>query len=252
LYHLINNMELHGYGDSWTEGQGTIPDRNEWKNYSWVKELSDKLKIKSNNNGISGNSNLNIFNKVVDDLIEGKIKKNDMVVIMWSSSLRDLVPFLPKKEWVSWSIKHLIEYPNKFVESYQSENEKYNNFLCSFKELYVSDLFNQNYYNIVNQNYIIFLQKMFEFYEVKHIMCDAFESMVIGLNKYDNKLDIIDKKYYWQFGKKTVRDFLNETNREDIWEHIENYKDRPTQHPNIDGYKLISDELYYFIMKLYY
>jgi hypothetical protein len=138
-------MKLHAYGDSWTEGQGTSNDRNEWKNYSWTKVLSDKLNVKSVNNGISGSSNLNIFNKVVDDLIEGKIKKNDIVVIMWSSSLRDLVPFLPKNEWVSWSIKHLIEYPHKFVESYQSENEKYNNFLYSFKELFISDLFNQNY-----------------------------------------------------------------------------------------------------------
>jgi hypothetical protein len=245
-------MKLHAYGDSWTEGQGTSNDRNEWKNYSWTKVLSDKLNIKSINNGISGSSNLNIFNKVVDDLIEGKIKKNDIVVIMWSSSLRDLVPFLPKNEWVSWSVKHLIEYPHKFVESYQSENEKYNNFLHSFKELFITDLFNQNYYNIVNQNYIIFLQKMFEFYKIKYVMCDAFESMVIDLKKQDNKLEIIDKKSYWEFNKKTIRDFLNETNREDIWEHIENYKDRPTQHPNIDGYKLISDMLYDFIIKTHY
>ena len=181
-------MKLHAYGDSWTEGQGTTDNREEWKNYSWVKIISDKLGIDSINNGVSGNSNIKIFNKVVDDLIEGKIKNDDIVVIMWSSSLRDLVPFLPKNEWVSWSIKHLIEYPHKFVESYQSENEKYNNFLCSFKELYVSNLFNQNYYNIVNQNYIIFLQKMFDFYEVKYVMCDAFESMIIELNKDVNGL----------------------------------------------------------------
>ncbi len=245
-------MKLHAYGDSWTEGQGTTDNREEWKNYSWVKIISDKLGIDSINNGVSGNSNIKIFNKVVDDLIEGKIKNDNIVVIMWSSSLRDLVPFLPKNEWVSWSIKHLIEYPHKFVESYQSENEKYNNFLCSFKELYVSNLFNQNYYNIVNQNYIIFLQKMFDFYEVKYVMCDAFESMIIELNKDDDRLDIIDKKYYWQFGKKTIRDFLNDTNREDIWEHNENYKNRPTQHPNIDGYKLISDMLYDFIIKVRY
>jgi hypothetical protein len=145
-------MKLHAYGDSWTEGQGTTNDRKEWKDYSWVKIISDKLGIISINNGVSGNSNLNIFNKVVDDLIEGKIKDDDIVVIMWSSSLRDLVPFLPKNEWVSWSVKHLIEYPHKFVESYQSENEKYNNFLYSFKELFITDLFNQNYYNIVTKN----------------------------------------------------------------------------------------------------
>jgi lysophospholipase L1-like esterase len=245
-------MKLHAYGDSWTEGQGTTNNRKEWKDYSWVKIISDRLDIVSINNGVSGNSNLNIFNKVIDDLIEGKIKEDDIVVIMWSSSLRDLVPFLPKNEWVSWSVKHLIEYPHKFVESYQSENEKYNNFLHSFKELFITDLFNQNYYNIVNQNYIIFLQKMFEFYNIKYVMCDAFESMMIDLKKQDNKLEIINKKPYWEFNKKTIRDFLNNTNRDDIWEHIEDYRDRPTQHPNIEGYKLISDILYDFIVDLYY
>ena len=141
-------MKLHAYGDSWTEGQGTTIDRKEWKNYSWVKIVSDKLGIYSNNNGISGNSNLSIFNKVVDDLIENKIQENDIVVVMWSSSLRDTVPFLPKNEWVSWSVKHLAELPYKFIESSQSKNEKYNNFLYSFKELFITDLFNQNYYNI--------------------------------------------------------------------------------------------------------
>jgi lysophospholipase L1-like esterase len=245
-------MNLHAYGDSWTEGQGTTDDRKEWKNYSWVKIVSDKLGIMSINNGVSGNSNLNIFNKVVDDLIEYKIKSDDIVVIMWSSSLRDLVPFLPKNEWVSWSVKHLVEYPHKFVESYQSENVKYNNFLYSFKELFITDLFNQNYYNIVNQNYIIFLQKMFEFYKIKYVMFDAFESMIIDLNKNDSKIDIIDKNYYWEFNNKTIRNFLNNTNRPDIWEHIEDYKNRPTQHPNIEGYKIISEIVYDFIIKNYF
>ena len=245
-------MNLHAYGDSWTEGQGTTDDRKEWKTHSWVKIVSDKLGVTPINNGISGNSNLNIFNKVVDDLIEDKIKENDTVVVMWSSSLRDLVPFLPKNEWVSWSVKHLVEYPHKFVESYQSENEKYNNFLYSFKELFITDLFNQNYYNIVNQNYIIFLQKMFEFYKIKYVMFDAFESMITDLDRKDSKLEIINQNYYWEFNKKTIRDLLNSTNRDDICEHIENYKDRPTQHPNIEGYCLISEIIYDFIKKCYY
>ncbi len=245
-------MKLHAYGDSWTEGQGTTEDRNEWKNYSWVKVVSDKLGISSINNGISGNSNLSIFNKVVDDLIEGKINGNDIVVVMWSSSLRDVVPFLPKNEWVSWSVKHLVEYPHKFVESYQSENEKYDNFLHSFKKLFITDLFNQNYYNIVNQNYIIFLQKMFEFYNIKYVMFDAFESMIIDIKKDDDKTNIINEKYYWEFNKKTIRDLLNNTNRPDIWEHLDDYKERPTQHPNIEGYKIISEVVYDFLNKCYF
>ena len=245
-------MNLHAYGDSWTEGQGTTEDRKEWKTHSWVKIVSDKLGVTSNNNGISGNSNLSIFNKVVDDLIEDKIKEKDIVVVMWSSSLRDSVPFLPKNEWVSWSVKHLFEYPRKFVESYQSKNKKYNNFLHSFKELFITDLFNQNYYNIVNQNYIIFLQKIFEFYKVKYVMFDAFENMISDLDMKDSKLEIINQDYYWEFNKRTIRDLLNDTNRADIWEHIENYKDRPTQHPNIEGYILMSETICDFIKKSHF
>jgi len=81
-------MNLHAYGDSWTEGQGTTNDRKEWKNHSWVKIVSDKLGINSNNNGISGNSNLSIVNKVVDDLIENKIQENDVVVVMCFATFR--------------------------------------------------------------------------------------------------------------------------------------------------------------------
>jgi len=190
---------------------------------------------------------LKIFNKVVTDIRNGKVKKDDLVIVMWSSSLRDSVPFLPKNEWVSWSVKHLVELPNKFIESYKSENEKYDNFLSSFKEHFLINLFNQNYYNIVNQNYISFTQKLFEFYNIKYIMCDAFENMVLDLKPEDDKTNTINKKYYWEFSNRTIRDFLNDTNRDDIWEYVDNFKTRPTQHPNIEGYKLITEKLYKFI-----
>ena len=241
-------MNLHAYGDSWTEGQGTTDDRKEWKKHSWVKIVSDKLGIDSNNNGISGNSNLSIFNKVVDDLIENKIQENDVVVIMWSSSLRDIVPFLPKNEWVSWSVKHLVELPHKFIESYQSENEKYNNFLYSFKELFITDLFNQNYYNIVNQNYIIFLQKLFEYYGVKWIMADAFDKMIVDLDSKDDITHLINKSMYWNFMKKTFKDFLIET-KTDCFEDEKIITKNPAQHPNELGYNLISEEFYNYIVK---
>ena len=241
-------MILHAYGDSYTEGEGSTNIKEDWKQYSYVKFLADKLKIEWNNNGISGNANVKIFNKVVEDLLSDKIKKDDFVCIMWSSSLRDTVNFLPKDEWISWSTKHLFELPHKFINSYISEDKKYDDFLFSFKELFVTKLFNQNYYNIVNQNYIIFLQKLFDFYDIKYLMCDAFESMIINLNKEDNKLDYIDKRYYWGFNKQTFRDFLNNTNRIDIWEHqIINFQNVPTQHPNTEGYRLIADELYDFV-----
>jgi hypothetical protein len=164
---------------------------------------------------------------------------------MWSSSLRDYVPFLPKGEWISWSVNHLLQTPQKFVESYKSSNTKYTDFLIHYKDFFIVNLYNEEYYNIVNQNYIIFIQKLLSHYGIKYVMCDAFEPMI----RNDNYKNLIDTNKYWNFGNKTFRDFLNDTNRLDIWEHTDtNFKTRATQHPNKDGYNLISEELYNYIV----
>ena len=172
-------MILRAYGDSWTAGEGcdrkiedNLPKEEKiafQKQNSWVKVLSEKLGIEHINNGVSGYSNIKIFNNIIDDLRNGIISKDDIITIMWSSSLRDTVPFLPNGEWVSWSVKHLIEEPHKFLNSYKSENVDFDTFFTKYKELYISDLFNQHYFNIVNQNYIIFLQQMLNFFEIKYI-----------------------------------------------------------------------------------
>jgi hypothetical protein len=252
-------MILHGYGCSWTEGEGSdyeheesLVDRDDKRlfrnNHSWVKKLSNKLKINHINHGISGNANNKIFNAIVEDVQTGRITSDDLVVIMWSSSLRDYVPFLPKGEWVSWSVKHLMESPERFINSYRSNNEKYNNFLIDYKDFFIGELFNQNYYNIVNQNYIIFIQKLFEFYNITYVMCDGIEPMLIDLNPKDDVRNLINKNNYWGFGKYSIREYLIETDMLDIWEHQdENFKNRATQHPNKNGYEIIANELYKFI-----
>jgi hypothetical protein len=253
-------MIIYGYGCSWTEGEGCdisveneITDRTLKKEFrnsnSWLKFLSDKLNLESVNKSFSGNANNKIFNDIVLDIKNGVVKKGDFVIVMWSSSLRDYVPFLPKGEWVSWSVKHLIETPEKFIESYKSEDIKYDEFLKKYKDTFVLSMFNQNYYNIVNQNYIIFLQSMFKEYGINYLMCDSFESTIIDLQPSDDVMFLIDDKPYWRFNKTTFRDFLNNTNRLDIWEHQDaNFKTRATQHPNKEGYKLISEELYNYIV----
>lgn len=254
-------MILHTYGCSWTEGEGadisvesTLTDRDDKRLFrnslSWPKLLSDKLGLALHNNGISGNANNKIFNQTVTDVQDGRIRKGDLVVIMWSSSLRDYVPFLPKGEWVSWSVKHLIETPEKFVHSFRSNNEEYNDFLIDYKNFFIGELFSQHYYNIVNQNYITFLQKLFNHYGVKYVMCDGIESMLIDLHKKDDVTHTIDKESYWGFRKETFRDYLNKTKRLDIWEHQDTtFETRATQHPNKEGYNLISEELYNYIIK---
>jgi hypothetical protein len=249
-------MILHAYGDSWTEGEGcNLEKEKTLKNQeliiyrnkqSWVKTLADSLDINWINNGKSGNPNSVIFNSIIDDVTNGRVKKGDLVGIMWSSSLRDYAAFLPRQQWVSWSIKHLISRPDKFINSYQSSNETYDAFLREYKNFFLEKLFNQNYYNIVNQNYIIFLQWLLEFYDIKYFMVDAFDKMVntSNMNKSDNYLDLINTKKYWEFHTTSMREYLEKTNT-DCFEDT----DEPGKHPNSFGYNLISQELYNYIVK---
>jgi len=249
-------MILHAYGDSWTEGEGcNIEKENTLKNQeliiyrnkqSWVKILAESLDINWINNGKSGNPNSVIFNSIIDDVTNGRVKKGDLVGIMWSSSLRDYAAFLPRQQWVSWSVKHLISRPDKFIDSYKSSNQTYDSFLKEYKNFFLKNLFNQNYYNIVNQNYIIFLQKLLEFYNIKYFMVDAFDKMVNthSMNESDNYLNLINTKKYWEFENISMKEYLEKTNT-DCFENNE----EPGKHPNSFGYNLISQELYNYILK---
>ncbi|MEY4332332.1 MAG: hypothetical protein RLZZ196_1070 [Bacteroidota bacterium] len=253
-------MKLYAYGDSWTEGQGTIIDEEQkikdrmilkdFRNkHSWPIMLANKLNCDHENNGWSGKANNLIFNEVINDLRNGKIHEGDLVVIMWSSSLRDHVHFLPKGEWISWSIKELTLLPHKFFESYKFGDDKYNGFLEDYKRFFLENMFNQNYYNIINQNYIIFLQKMLESYGVKYVFCDAFDMMVQDLRKDDDVTHLINEKNYWGFRKQTIRDYIVRVSDETAWEYPEPFDVIPSKHPNKKGYNLISEEIYNYIVK---
>ena len=253
---------LVAYGCSWTEGEGadvsiestlSANEKRKFRNeHSWPKLLADKLEIPLIiNKGISGNSNRKMFNDIIKDVESGNITSSDFVCIMFSSSLRDYVPFLPDGEWISWSVKHLLQTPDRFYHSYDEHgvSRSFNQFLSNYKKYFVTNLFSQNYYNIVNQNYIIFLQQMFSHYKIKYIMSEGLELMVDGVNKLDDKTHLINYKNYFGNGNLTFRTFLNTLKRNDIWEKLENYQEIASQHPNKEGYRIISDELYKFINK---
>ena len=60
--------------------------------------------------------------------------------------------------------------------------------------------------------------------------------------------NLIDNSKYWEFNKQTFRDYLNKEKRLDIWENQDaQFETRASQHPNLEGYKLISEELYGYI-----
>lgn len=251
---------LVAYGDSWTIGEGcnreiedTLSKHEKMayqKENSWVKFLADKLNLPYENNGLSGNPNNKIFNQIIDDVKNGITTKNDLVVVMWSSSLRDYLPYMPhgpKGEWLSWSTKHLMDTPERFFTSTQTENRYYDFFMEDYKKFWLTNLYDDLYYSIVNQNYIIFLQQFFAHYKIKYVLCDGIEDMFLGItNEYD-KRNLIDKKKYWGCMEITFRDWLIKNTDESFWEYIDNWDKRSTQHPNIKGYKLIADELNKFI-----
>jgi hypothetical protein len=76
---------------------------------------------------------------------------------------------------------------------------------------------------------------------------DGIEDMFMGVLPHYDRTDLIDSRVYWQFKKQTARGYLNEFNRVDLWEHTERWDTRGTQHPNLEGYILLSDELCRFI-----
>lgn len=251
---------LYCYGDSWTEGVGvnrtiedtfsTSEDRKIFRNqYSWPKKLSEKLSINYENRGIAGASNKTIFDTIVNDVKLKKILEGDLVVILWSSSLRDTVTFFPNDEWFAWGKNYInsefIKYWN--IGKKLTNDPIYNDFLVEFKMFYVNEIFNQNYYNIVNQNYIIFLQKLFSHFNINYVMADAFDKMVFDLDSKDDKTKYIDKDFYWNFSTKTFKDYLIEFKNDNVWEDNLPYDSMAGKHPSIKGYGEMANEFYNFI-----
>ena len=60
---------------------------------------------------------------------------------------------------------------------------------------------------------------------------------------------LIDKKPYWGFGKISIEQWMmNNYPNQTIWETKTPNPMKVAQHPNKEGYKLISEELYNYIV----
>jgi hypothetical protein len=265
-------MILHGYGDSWTQGVGAdlSVERNlstsEEKllftnNHSWVKYLGDMIGTKWKNSGVSGNSNFKIFTDVINDVRGGVIQPEDQVVVMWSSSIRDPLYFLPSNRSLSSSIEDLkngqIYDPltwssNERERQLLEKNNKYLEFLNEYTKFYLGNLFSEIYFYYVNQNYVICLQEVFKSYGIKnYIFCDAFESTIKNIHDSIDFTFLVNVEKYYGFdvnGNSTISDYLKSHDRYDIWEYPQNKPNKEEiWHPNKSGYKIIAEELYKFI-----
>jgi hypothetical protein len=256
-------MKLFTYGDSWTEGVGgnveeelttEIPEErtNIRQKYCWPKHLSELLECEVKNNGVGAFSNNSIFNTVCYQLKNEIITQDDFVVIMWSSSLRDQLPFFPNENsFHIWgerykSKQHLFKY---IFDGVSGDNVNYNRAEKNFRDYYISNLFNDTYYDIVNQNYILHLQFMFKELGIRYVFCDAFDIMINkNIDVLVDKTHLIEGNRYWGYRDKTMANLLIDTNRKDVWEDNNRWVDTTAgKHPSNNGYKLIAEELYKFI-----
>jgi lysophospholipase L1-like esterase len=260
-------MKLFTFGDSWTAGTGCnlkvenkIKDSEERRIYrndmSWPKYLSELLNVEFLNLSETGISNKEIFDTIIKSVKSKIISENDLVVIMWSSSLRDNAPFFPNGEGHIWG-KNYTQPKwkfNWFINSFKNitTDSQYNNFLKSYKEFFINHLYDDAYYNIVNQNYILFIQKLLESYNINYVFCDAFDFMINkNIASELDKTHFINKSNYYKFGEVTFKDFLIalDPTDSDLWEEPTNWLDTPGKHPNAMGYQKIANELYDFIIK---
>lgn len=256
-------MKLFSFGDSWTEGVGgnikeeettDIPEERTAlrQKYCWPKHLSELLNCDFHNGGVGGFSNNAIFNTIHYNLKNEIITKDDFVVVMWSSSLRDSLPFFPNEDdFFIWgkrykSKNHLFKH---IFGGGKGNLSNFSRFEKDYRDYFISNLYTDTYYDIVNQNYILYLQFMFKQMGLRYVFCDAFDTMINNkIIDEVNKSDLIDESHYWGYKNKTMADLLIESKRKDVWED-DNYWTENTagKHPNNNGYKMIADELYRFI-----
>lgn len=256
-------MKLFTYGDSWTEGVGG--DLKEEKTtdvpkertlirhkYCWPKYLSNLLNCEFENYGVGSFSNNAIFNSISYQLKNNIITKDDFVIIMWSSSLRDSLPFFPNEDnFFLWGERYKgKEHLYEFI--YNRGESNYNSFdrvEKDFRDFYITNLFSDTYYDILNQNYILYLQFAFQQMGIRYLFCDAFDTM-IRQNIFNNvnKTNLIDNTRYWGYKEKTFADLLIDLKRKDVWEDGNHWsKSVRGKHPSKIGYEIIAIELHKFI-----
>ena len=260
-------MRVIGFGDSFTAGEGTDNQYVEQlstfeeiekyqKEHSWPRYLADKIGVKYVNNGEVGSSNYRIFSNIFEQFAYNNINNDDLVVIMWSSPLRDPLPFFPHMFsrtgpiGLSWSLKELVggseESLKRYYEYWGKTNKHYisymENDLVKFMEnyfpFYLENLHDESYYKLLNTNYMIMLQKYLESKGIDYIMCNAFEEL-----DYDEKLVDITNYYNHQ----TMFEFLS--NKGKVWEDTQSIY--TIKHPNTQGHKLIAQEIFDFYESIY-
>ena len=269
------------FGDSFTAGLGTDkayeesqlgkhPDWDNWTdeeknkrrtmvkkfrdNNSFTKFFADNFNAEFINNGHIGCSNKIIVDNLFNFDSKYGFKKDDLVLICFTSSLRDSVPFVPSvisdnlMAGIGWSVKEMV---NEGV-TWKSDCE-YKDFFNDYREEFLINVYDEKYIDIYNLNLVHLLQSFLKYKKINYIMFDAIEPMFRnGIPKQ------IDTKYYWEIGKKNIWSYLWDFNDERLYETDEVYftvdndrNENVHKHPSRKGHELFTKELIKFYESIY-
>lgn len=277
--------KIIAFGDSWTVGEGwDQPLENEILSkidyhsdtsgyagapralydlritHSYTRWLADKFNIPYEVYAICGGANHQFQQHFMDyaaggnesfmkDYVEkGIINKETLVIIGWSSSLREAADFFPyqiqdENGIIFWSTD-LIENKERFYKNAHSPFEAY------WKKYYISNLLDTSYFEHKTLNYKLLVQKYCEYHKIPLLQCNAFEPQ-------SSKL--FSKTFFKP--ESTLFDEIKDEG-DDIWQHVstlphESAIEMKRQgnnksyvnglHPNTKGYKIIADKLYNYI-----
>lgn len=271
-------MKIHCFGDSWVAGigtewepgQGRIPmeerynDDLNWqevyKKYSWPGQLKslldDKFEVK--NYGQPGYSNDDIYKDIIEKLWTKKIKKNDFVIVSFSSIIRQQLPFFYVRDEHSGFLHYSNTCFVNYKKGYRDENLHWIDVINnkSLKKItnkvhmdYIVNRFNYNFLYEITMNYICNLQIYFEELGVKYIFVNGFENNVSKNVKFYDQI----KKENWVLFDYTLQEYLLDQSKNfdiskgySVWEDdeldVEKNADGP--HPNRIGYKIIAELIY--------
>lgn len=289
-------MTVYSFGDSFTVGLGTDREYEEsllLKHPSWdimsdqeknihrkkVNKFRERncftyffansLNIKYENLGFIGCNNNYILDLICSYVIGNQITKNDLVLINFTSSLRNTPSFFPHffvnrpERGITGISFGNTEYSfDKFPEYGEIETEKtiwkkyqgrvdgYRHYLNDYKNIFLKRSFSFDAIDYYNQNLILFLQDFLKAFKIKYIMFDAFDPMVN--TDVFNFTEYIDKNTYWGYGKDTIWSFLDKKNDSSLLETYDEGDDLKRKlHPSKKGHQLFAHELYKKYQEIY-
>ena len=272
---------IHFFGDSWTKGDGCQfvpgsgiidskikygPDYSvEYNTFSFPSQMKQYLPFDANisNNGSSGSSNFQIYKKILDELYNNKFKSGDIVVVSWTSIVREPLPFLfsrehTNSEWdthgINYSVKGHIQPQDHFVPSWISMMRESKSKKISKKiyEDFIVDRINLNLLHEICMNYVCNLQILFKEILIDYLFINTFENIISKEVFFYDKI----KKDKWLLFDYTLSDYLCDIEDKmefasgySLWEDdfIKPGRNFDGPHPNRIGYnhiaKLISETI---------